>query len=61
MKKLAWTALVTAVSAVATRLAVRALDLMWRRVTKHAPPPMPRWAQFLVGKTMNSAAMPSPS
>jgi len=58
MKKLAWTALVTAVSAAATAVAVRALDLMWRRVTKEAPPPMPWWARFVVGKT-TKAATPS--
>jgi hypothetical protein len=59
MKKLAWTALVTAVSAAAVRVALRALDLMWRRVTKEAPPPTPRWARFLVGKTTKAAASPS--
>ncbi|HEX5064425.1 MAG TPA: hypothetical protein VFV99_33850 [Kofleriaceae bacterium] len=51
MKKLAWTALVTAVSTAAARLAVRALVRMWRQVTKENPPPTSRWAQFLVGKT----------
>jgi len=51
MKKLAWTALVTAVSAAATTVAVRALDRMWRLVTNEPPPPTPRWARFLVGKT----------
>jgi hypothetical protein len=56
MKKLAWTALVTAVSAIATRLAVRALDRMWRRVTNEAPPPTPLWARLLVGKTMKAPA-----
>jgi len=56
MKKLAWTALVTVVSAVATRLAVRALDLMWRGVTKEAPPPIPWWARMIVGKTTKTAA-----
>jgi hypothetical protein len=34
MSKQPWTALVTAVSAAATGLAVRALDSMWRRRTK---------------------------
>jgi hypothetical protein len=56
MKKLAWAALVTAGSALATRLAVRALDRMWRRVTNEPPPKTPFWAQFLVGKTMNAPA-----
>ena len=56
MKKLAWTALVTLASALATRVAVRALDLVWRRATNEAPPPIPRWAHFLVGKTTKQAA-----
>ncbi|HEY5924253.1 MAG TPA: hypothetical protein VIV11_21395 [Kofleriaceae bacterium] len=56
MKKLAWAALVTAVSAVATRIAVRALDRMWRSVTKEAPPATPLWARLLVGKTMKTPA-----
>jgi hypothetical protein len=56
MKKLAWTALVTAVSAITTRLTVRALDRLWRRVTNETPPPMPFWARLLVGKTSNAAA-----
>jgi hypothetical protein len=59
MKKLAWTALVAVVSAVATRVAVRALDRMWRVVTKEPPPPSPFWARFLVGKTTKAAALPS--
>ena len=58
MKKLAWTALVTVGSALAARAAVRALDRLWRRVTKEEPPPSPRWMKFLVGKTTN-AALPS--
>jgi hypothetical protein len=58
MKKLAWTALVTAVSTAAAYGAVRALELMWRRVTKEPPPPMPWWARFVVGKT-TKAATPS--
>jgi hypothetical protein len=59
MKKLAWTALVTVVSAAAARLAVRALDRLWRGVTKQPPPPTARWAQFLVGKTTKLPAPPS--
>ncbi|HEU4614245.1 MAG TPA: hypothetical protein VFS15_19255 [Kofleriaceae bacterium] len=59
MKKLAWTALVAAVSAVMTRVAVRALERMWRRVTKENPPPQPFWAKFLVGRTMRLASSPS--
>jgi hypothetical protein len=55
MKKLAWTALVMAVSGVASRIAVRALNRMWRSVTKSDPPPTPRWAQLLVGKTTKVA------
>ncbi len=59
MKKLAWTALVMVVTAAASRLAVRALDRLWRGVTKEPPPPPTRWARFLVGKTTKAAAMPS--
>jgi hypothetical protein len=59
MKKLAWTALVTVVSAAVTRVAVRALERMWRSVTKEAPPPSPFWARFLIGKTTKAAATPS--
>jgi hypothetical protein len=59
MKKLVWTALVAAVSAIVTRVAVRALERVWRRVTKEGPPPEPRWARFVVGRTMKLAASPS--
>jgi hypothetical protein len=59
MKKLAWTAVVMGVSALASRLAVRALNRVWRSVTNTNPPPTPRWAQFLVGKTTNVAASAS--
>jgi hypothetical protein len=59
MKKLAWTALVAVGSAVASRLAVRALERLWRSVTKEAPPPRPAWARFLIGKTTNAVASPS--
>jgi hypothetical protein len=58
MKKLAWTALVTAVSALASRFAVRALERLWRGVTKQTPPPTPWWARLLVGKT-TKAALPA--
>jgi len=51
--------LVMVVSGAATRLAVRALNQLWRSVTNTNPPPTPRWAQFLVGKTTNAAASPS--
>lgn len=57
MKKLAWTALVAVASALAARYAVRALGLAWRRVAKEEPPPMPRWAKFVVGKTLKTAAV----
>jgi hypothetical protein len=59
MKKLAWTALVTVVSAVASRVAVRALVRVWRRVTKEDPPAMPGWMKFLVGKTTNAVIKPT--
>jgi hypothetical protein len=59
MKKLAWTAVVIGVSALASRIAVRALNRLWRSVTKTNPPPTPRWAQFLVGKTTKVAASAS--
>ncbi len=59
MKKLAWTALVAVVSALATRVAVRAIDRLWRGVTNEAPPPEPFWAKFVVGRVSKAAASPS--
>lgn len=59
MKKLVWTALVAALTAAAARLAVRAAERVWRYVTTENPPPMPRWAKFVVGKTAKAATLPS--
>jgi hypothetical protein len=59
MKKLAWTALVTVVSAVASRIAVRALVRVWRGVTNENPPPTPGWMKFLVGKTTSAVVAPT--
>jgi len=58
MKKLAWAALVTVVSAAATRVAVRALDRLWRGVTKQRPPATPGWMKYFVGKS-TKAALPT--
>ena len=52
MKKLLWTALVATVSAACASAAVRALEWAWRRVAKQAPPPIPAWAHFFVGKPL---------
>ena len=52
MKKLVWTALVTAASAMTAALVARVLDRAWRRIVKEAPPEMPRWARMLVGKPL---------
>jgi len=52
MRKLVWTALVSAVSAAAAALAVRALDRVWRQVTSESPPEPPKWARFLVGNPL---------
>lgn len=52
MKKLIWTALVATVTAASAALAARLLDKGWRRLLKEAPPEMPGWARFLVGKPL---------
>jgi hypothetical protein len=46
MKKLIWTALATFASTAAAALAVRALDVAWRRLIREAPPRSPRWARM---------------
>lgn len=53
MKRLAWTALVTAVSALAAAAAARFLDRLWRGVAREPPPEMPRWARWLVGSPLH--------
>ena len=56
MKKLIWTALASALSAAAAALALRALDRVWRRVTREDPPEMPAWSRLLVGMPLKKLA-----
>ena len=46
MKKLIWTALATFASTASAALAVRALDVAWRRLLREPPPGAPRWARM---------------
>ena len=56
MKKLIWTALASALSAAAAALTLRALDRVWRRVTKEQPPDSPAWHRLLVGLPLKKLA-----
>lgn len=53
MKRLAWTALLTAASALAAAATARPMDRLWRSVTHEAPPDRPAWARWLLGKPLH--------
>ncbi len=54
IKKVIWTALVTAASAGSSMLAVRGVHFLWRALAKESPPEVPRWARILVGGPVRS-------
>lgn len=51
-KKLVYTALVAVSSVVTAALAARAVSLLWSRALHEPPPPIPRWAKFLVASPL---------
>lgn len=48
-EKLAWTGLLTAVTATATAIGFRVADRIWRETMRTAPPTTPKWARRMVG------------
>jgi len=53
MKRLVWTALLTAASAFGAAAAARLMDRLWRSVAHEPPPERPGWARWLLGKPLH--------
>jgi peptidoglycan/LPS O-acetylase OafA/YrhL len=56
MQKFLWTLTIALVSTAAAALSVRLLDRAYRRVTKHPPPEVPKWARLLVSPIRKQVA-----
>jgi hypothetical protein len=59
MKKLLWTLVVALTSTAMAAFSVRVLERAYRRIMKHPPPEIPRWARMLVSPIHKRLAHPA--
>lgn len=58
-EKLAWTGLITAVTAASTAIGFRIADRVWRETMRTAPPTIPKWARRVVGSPVKKRVFTS--
>jgi hypothetical protein len=53
-KKIIWTALAAAASALAASLALRVVERIWRGLLHESPPEAPKWSRLLLAGPLRS-------